>query len=153
MRRLWCVLVGILAATAQAKSLPFGANDVAPTGLNKQQVQQVLVVVLKHEKFRLSDPGMYIDSDLNGPNGDPDRPGYFNFSLSYENPKAAATAYLGDFAVNIKTGDVWETESCVRYRFPALRALQREIVRRTGTPLAAEKSARDEVGCPSQATP
>jgi hypothetical protein len=149
MRRFRYFLVGVILATsAQARPLPGGADDVASTGLTLQQARKVLVVVLKHEKFRLSDPALSIDDHVNGPSGDPDRPGYYNFSLAYENPKAGATAYLGYYAVNIKTGDVWEVESCVRYQFPALRALQREIGQRTGAPLASNKAARDEIGCP-----
>ena len=148
MKRLLFALIGLFAAAAMATPLPKGADDVAASGLTKAQARKVLIVVLKHEKFRLADPGMYIDGDLQGPNGEPNRPGYYDFSLSYENPKAGATAYLGYYSVNIKTGDVWEVESCVRYQFPALGAHQREIVRRTHTPMADDKSARDEVGCP-----
>lgn len=149
MRSLWFgVLVLMASSFAFATPLPLAADEVASTGLTKEQAKQVLVLVLKHEKYRLSDKGIYIDGDLQNPNGKPDRPGYFDFSLSYENPKAGATAYLGYYSVNIKTGDVWEVESCVRYRFPALRRLQSEITKRTGVAISDEKVARDEVGCP-----
>jgi len=138
--------VALQSAFAAPRVLNF--NDVSNDGLTKTQAKKLLIVVLKKEKYRLSDPGMYIDGDLAGKDGTPNRPGYYDFSLSYDTPKAGATAYLGYYSVNIKTGDVWEVESCFRYRFKSLRRLQTEIEKRTGTMLADEKVARDEVGCP-----
>ncbi len=136
------VLVCLTASSTFANQLPLGADDVSITGLTKEQAKQVLILVLRQEKYHLSNSGMYIDSDLQS------QAGYYDFSLSYETPKAGATAYLGYYSINIKNGDVWEIESCIRYSFPSLRRLQREITRRTGVTLADEKVARDEVGCP-----
>lgn len=146
---LFGVIIALASAVAAAGALPFGADDVALSGLTTEQAKKVLIVVLKHEKYRLSDKGMFIDDNLLPPSGKPDRPGYIDFSLSWDNPKAGATAYLGYYSVNIKTGDVWEVESCIHYRFALLRALQRKIVQRTGTPLTNEDVARSEVGCPA----
>jgi len=147
MKRFFCAAVTALAsAMTCAATLPVGADDVAPNGLTAAQAKQVLGVVLKHEKYRLSDKGMSIDTLL-PPSGKPDRPGYIDFSLSWDNPHAGATAYLGYYSVSIKTGDVWENESCVHYRFASLRALQRKIAERTGAPLPLEADARGEVGC------
>jgi len=153
MKRFAGLVVALALSGAQAAALPLccRGDSVAHSGLTKEQAKQVLIVVLKHEKFHLSVPGMYIDDDLYGPNGKPNRPGYFDFSLSYDTPKAGATAYLGYYAVNIKTGDVWEVESCMRYSFPALRILQQQISFRTGVSLLNEEAARDEVGCPPKA--
>lgn len=149
MTRLLFGLTLALASTmAAAAPLPGGADDVAPSGLTTEQAKKVLSVVLKREKYRLSDKGMFIDT-LVLPSGTPDRPGYVDFSLSWDNPKAGATAYLGYYSVNINSGDVWEVESCRHYRFPALRALQHAIVERTGAPLTNEDIARSEVGCPA----
>lgn len=149
IKRLLGILVCIAAPSSFANQLSFVAGDVPITGLTKEQAKQVLMLVLRQDKYHLSkNSGMYIDGDLQTPDGKPNRPGYYDFSLSYETPEAGATAYLGYYAVNIKTGDVWEVESCVHYNFQALRRIQREITRRTGTALTNEKTARDEVGCP-----
>lgn len=148
MKRFLLALATLAPAIASAGSGPLKIDDVMPTGLTKNQAKQVLIVVLKHARFNLSTPGMYIDDDLHGPNGEPNRPGYYDFSLSYDTPKAGATNYLGYYSVNVRSGDVWEVESCKRYGFPKLRALQRKLKKRTGTALADERIARDEVGCP-----
>jgi hypothetical protein len=148
IKRLLTVSASLIASSAFASPQAFNVDEVSSSGLTKEQAKQVLIVVLKHEKYRLSDPGMYIDGDLQNKDGTPNRPGYFDFSLSYETPKAGATAYVGYYSVNIKTGDIWEVESCLHYRFPALRRLQQQITKRTGTEIANAKIARDEVGCP-----
>lgn len=142
------VVIGIVASVANADPILLNTDNIAKTGLTKQQAKQVLILVLEHDKFRLSAPGMFIDDDLQGPNGEPNRPGYFDFSLSYDTPKAGASAYLGYYSVNIKTGDVWEVESCIHYDFPELRKLQHKIVHQTGIHLLKEEVARNEVGCP-----
>ena len=45
------------------------------------------------------------------------------------------------------TGDVWQTQSCKRYRFPALSVLHRQISKQTGVALAPAAKAREELGC------
>jgi hypothetical protein len=122
--------------------------EVAKTGLTKEQAKQVLILVLKHEKYHLNAPGLYIEDDLHGPNGEVNRPGYIDFSLTYDAPNAGATAVLGYYAINVLTGDAWEVEDCKRYRFPALSQLQHKTQIQTGVTLAPIKVARQEVGCP-----
>lgn len=144
MRRFLPALV--FAGSAMAGEPGLSPDQIAATGLTKPQARAVLVVVLQHLKFKLNAPGMFLDGDL-GKSGAPIRPGYYDFSLSYDTPKAAATAYLGYYSVNIMTGDVWESEQCEHYSFPALRKLQKNIMRRTGTAMLPEDKARAGVGC------
>jgi hypothetical protein len=133
------------SAATQAANAPW--SDVTATGLTKDQAQRVLRLVLQHQKIRVDDPKISIDDSLSGPTGDPDRPGYWGFSVSFDNPKAGAIAYLGEFDINMRTGDAWDVESCIRFDFPKLREAQQAIMARTGGSLQADKAARDEVGC------
>jgi len=147
LRKTIGALLALPYLTAHAATT-LNPSDIAKTGLTKEQAKQVLILVLKHEKYHLSAPGMVIEDDLHGPNGEVNRPGYIDFSLSYDAPDAGATAVLGYYSINVLTGDAWEVEDCKRYQFPALSQLQREIQIQTGVTLAPAKVAHQEVGCP-----
>ncbi|WP_167222126.1 hypothetical protein [Massilia rubra] len=124
------------------------SNDIQASGLTVDQARQVLVVVLNHEKFKMADPGMSIDGPWRGDEeGTLYRPGYVDFGLVYSNRKANTSNVLGHFAVNVFTGDVWNTVRCKRYTFAGLSKIQTIISARTGKKLANAKVAFDEVGC------
>jgi hypothetical protein len=146
-RALFLVLA--LAASAALAKGPavFNADQVQPNGLTREQARQVLVVVLKHERYKLGMPGVFIDGDLADEKGNPPHPGYFDFSLGYDSPKAGATEYMGLFSVSTATGDVWEINICKRFVFPALRSLQSGIMARTGRTMADEMAQRRGLGC------
>lgn len=118
----------------------FNAKHVKSSGLTPNQAEQVLLVVLKKEGFKTSDPRLWLD----GPwltDGKPSIPGYHSFGAVY----VANTQ--GHYSINILTGDVWQTESCKRYIFPALSKIQQRISERTGKQLARDEDARSELGC------
>lgn len=126
----------------------FDASQVKPSGLSPAQAKLVLTVVLHHLHYKMVNKDMFIDGPWEGEKkGTFFRPGYYDFGLVYNNPTGAASNVLGHFAVNIMNGDVWQTESCERYGFPALSRIQRDISKRTGKSLADKKSAQDEIGC------
>ncbi len=148
MKRMICGLCLIsVAFSAEVGAAPFKSAEVRENGLTKDQAKQVLMVVLRHEKYRLSMPGVFIDGNLADEQGNPPHPGYFDFSLGYDSPKAGATDYLGLFSVSVKTGDVWEINSCKNFHFPALAQLQAMIMKRTKQTFAGEKDARKGLGC------
>ena len=92
-------------------------------------------------------PGLFIDRDISGANGQAMRPGYIDFALTYDTPSAAATDVLGTWSVDILTGDVLENTRCKRYRFAGLKRLQAAISARTGVALPPEKLALGRIGC------
>ncbi|NHZ64896.1 hypothetical protein [Massilia genomosp. 1] len=119
----------------------FNAKNVKPSGLTVAQAEQVLRVVLKHERYKTYDRRLWID----GPwltEGMPSIPGYHSFGVVY------IVNTQGHYSINIFTGDVWQTESCERYSFPALMAIQERIALKTGKKLASDDDARSDVGCP-----
>jgi hypothetical protein len=141
------VAAGLLACLpALAGSL--NTKNVRPSGLTADQAKQVLLVVLKHQHYKMSNPAMWIDGPWQGEEkGTLFRPGYYDFGLVFNNPNGAASNVLGHFAVNTLTGDVWESESCKRFNFPALSGIQKRISAQTGTKLVSEEVALSEIGC------
>jgi hypothetical protein len=145
--RLPLAAAGLLVCTlapAQASSRRidpgFDASRLSPSGLTLAQSKQVLRVVLKYERFKVSSPTLWID----GPwlsDGKPVVPGYVHFGVVY----LANTQ--GHYAVDRSTGDVWQTESCQRYAFPALREIQKRISSKTGKKLVIGENAGSELGC------
>ncbi|MGP8539906.1 hypothetical protein HBO40_02630 [Pseudomonas protegens] len=136
-----------LVACASDSLQPARIKD---SGLTREQAEQVLRVALKHQDYQLQRPGVFIDGDLQDENGKPPHPGYYDFSLGYNDPKAGATEYWGLFSVSLNTGDTWEINSCKRLDGAELRALQRRVMARTGKSLADEKSQREGLGCEDQ---
>ena len=147
---MWKTLIVALTTitlSAHAEQDVLIAAQVAKTGLTQAQAQQVLRVVLKHLRFNLNKEGMLIDGDISGSNGQPMRPGYIDFALTYDTPTAAATDVLGTYSVDMLTGDVLENTRCKRYRFAALTRLQKAISARTGVALPPQKVALGQIGC------
>ncbi|MQA54194.1 hypothetical protein [Pseudomonas piscis] len=135
------------AAFSACASAGLQPTEVQHSGLTREQAQQVLLVALKHQDYQMDRPGVFVDGNLQDESGKPPHPGYFDFSLGYEDPKAGATEYWGLFSVSTATGDVWEINSCKRLDGGELRALQGQIMGRTGKTLVDEEPQRRGLGC------
>lgn len=136
-----------LSYAAFARSQEFNGRQIDKDGLTSEQAKRVLVVVLKHEKFRLERKGMSIDGPFKVDANIPSQRGFWEFGLIYDSPKYGATQVLGRYAISRFTGDVWETNLCRHYDFPALKRLQAQIVFKTGKSLTNETEARLGLGC------
>jgi len=130
-----------LAACAAQGASALKTDAIEPTGLTTQQAQQVLMIVLEQERFPVAQEGFFVEALS------PSEPGYQDFGVTFETPKAAATTVLGAFAVSRMTGDVWESNLCKRYDFPELQALQAKIMARTGKTFSSESHERRGLGC------
>lgn len=133
------VLSVLSCLPAFAQSLD--VRSVNPSGLTLAQSKQVLRVVMKHDRYKMASPALSID----GPwltDGKPVVPGYLHFGVVY------GTSTQGHYAVNTSSGDVWDTEICERYAFPALMAIQQRITLKTGKKVASDDDARSDLGCP-----
>lgn len=139
--RVALLAFALAACAAQAGSSPLRVEAVQQSGLTSEQAQQVLMVVLEHERFPTAKEGFFIEALT------PSQPGYQDFGVTFESPNAAATTVLGAFAVSKMTGDIWETNLCKRYEFPELESLQAKIMARTGKTFAAESKERRSLGC------
>jgi hypothetical protein len=147
LSRVLLVILAVAATSVQAvnggktaKAEPSITGQIQKDGLTVQQAEQVLVMVLKHEKLFMKEPGFNIENIEFVP-------GYVNFHVTYDTPKAGATEVIGAFAVSPRTGDVWETNLCKRYAFPALKRVQAAIMQRTGSTFASETNDLRGMGC------
>jgi hypothetical protein len=113
IRSLTLLSAILVSLTVRANAADF--RDVGAGGLTKDQAKQLLMLVLRHERYKLRKPGVFVDGDLKDDKGKPPHTGYFDFSVGYDSPKAGATEYWGLFAVSVRTGDVWELNSCKHY--------------------------------------
>ena len=120
----------------------FGIAKIKKNGLTKRQAQSLLVFSLKHEKYNMLLPGVFIDDDLR-----PSGPYYHEMSVGYDTPAAGAIEYWGLFSISPKTGDIWEEYSCERISFPELKNIQTEIMKKTGVTFSDEKVQRRGLGC------
>ncbi|MGC5698783.1 hypothetical protein J4P02_01110 [Pseudomonas sp. NFXW11] len=145
--KAWLLGLSLASITLNAWAGALLPAQVQQGGLSREQAEQVLRVALEHQDYQLNKPGVFIDGDLQDDNGKPPHPGYFDFSLGYNDPKAGATEYWGLFSVSTSTGDVWEINSCKRLAGNQLRALQAQIMNRTGKTLVDEEAQRQGLGC------
>lgn len=147
MRQVLSLVLALWFLPAWAGTQVLNPAQVASSGLTRAQAQQVLLLVLKQQRFKLDLPGMLIDSDITDANGQPMRPGYVDFALTYDSPDAAATDVLGTWSVDMLTGDALDNTRCSRYRFAKLVRLQKGIAARTGASLPPLVVALGRIGC------
>jgi hypothetical protein len=115
--------------------------------ISEGEARSLLLLVVRQEGYTLEKRGMGLEL-VTTRSHQPVHSGYFDFSLTFETPRAGATEVLRLYAVSRRTGDVWETNLCQRYDFPDLKAVQKRIQQRTGYTLADEQGARQGLGCP-----
>lgn len=120
----------------------------APThGLTESQARRMARTVAKHEQIDLSDTHIEMNSmDL----GRAFIPGFSSFILIRESTSPGPDETLRRYAVNRRSGDVWEINLCTHYDFPELTRMRRVYA------LSAAPSASDlakegrELGCTEQ---
>ncbi len=111
--------------------------------LNSSQAQKIVRLVAQHDNIDLSDTHVEVNSlDLMSPF----IPGYASFILIREAMTPGPDETLHRYAVNRRTGDVWEMTLCTRYDFPALAKMQQAMTGEVAT--AAEIAVeRQQLGC------
>ena len=145
------ILLSLLGAhTAPAAEISLRSNRIAQSGLTTPQAKELLKLVLRHEGYDWKKRGMFIDDDLKASDGAAPHPGYLDFALGFDSPKAAATTFLGYYAVSQKTGDIWELNLCKRYEFSELQRAQKIVMERTRTSFYDERIERRGLGCPAE---
>lgn len=136
-------LPNISAAGAPSPQL----GQIQPQGLTPKQAKQLLMFTLKHEGYNITKRGIFFDGPLKDEQGNFAHPGYVDFGLGYANPKAGAIEYLGLFSISVSSGDIWETNTCENFSFPALRQIQQKIRSSTKISAADESVLRRGLGC------
>jgi hypothetical protein len=118
---------------------------VRPEGgrsLNLRQAHQIAVLVAHHDRIDLSDTHVELNSmDLNTNFV----PGFYSFILIRESSTPGPDETLRRYAINRRTGDVWEMTLCTHYDFPELTRMQRTFGRGGTTAEVAEQGR--QLGC------
>lgn len=102
------------------------------------------VLVARHDRIDLSDSHIELNSmDL----GRDFIPGFASFIIIRESTTPGPDETLRRYAVNRRTGDVWEISLCTHYDFPELTTMRRLYAGHTAT-LPADVAAQSrELGC------
>lgn len=129
---------------AFAGLLALPARSAAHHELTSAQARRMAVLVARHENIDLSDTHVEVNSmDL----GADFVPGFSSFIILRESTTPGPDETLRRYAVNRRTGDVWEMNLCTHYDFPELVRLQRSLA---GPPVheAAEIAEQGrQLGC------
>jgi hypothetical protein len=131
-------LLPLAVACAIAQSAPSAHR------LSARQARQMAVLVAKHDQIDLSDTHIELNSmDL----GRDFIPGFVSFIVIRESTSPGPDETLRRYAVNRRSGDVWEINLCTRYDFPELTHLRKIYALRLA-PSAGDLAAEGkELGC------
>lgn len=143
---LFLSLISVMSH-AQVRGTELNLSDINHKGMTKKQTEELLIIALKHNKYNLSGEGTFVDGDLQDEKGSSPHPGYYDFSVGYDDPTAGAIEYWGLFSVSPQTGDIWEINECKRIVYPELQKTQRTIMKKTGVTFADEVAKRRVLGC------
>jgi len=131
-------LIAVTCAIAQS----------APThDITESQARRMARTVAKHDQIDLSDSHIEMNSmDL----GRAFIPGFSSFILIRESTSPGPDETLRRYAVNRRSGDVWEINLCTHYDFPELTRMRR-IYSLSAMPSAGDLAREGrELGCTEQ---
>jgi hypothetical protein len=143
-----CLMAVSLTGSAIAEIWP----DTVPSfkhigreGITERQADYIAALVAQHEGYRVWE--QY--SSIEGLNV---YPGYFYVRITFDMPNYAFEYSPRYYFISKMTGDVWQSHIpgalyCYRVSFPALRAVQRKIMKKTSLNFAKEKSLRKGIYC------
>jgi hypothetical protein len=122
----------------------FGQTVSPAHRLTAHQAHQMVTLVAKHEHIDLSDTHIELNSmDL----GRDFIPGFVSYIVIRESTSPGPDETLRRYAVNRRSGDVWEINLCTRYDFPELTRL-RQVYALSALPSAGDLAAEGrELGC------
>jgi hypothetical protein len=138
---LLCLSLVVTAVPASA------AAQSANHQITPHQAHQIAVLVARHEDIDLADTHIEMNSmDL----GRDFSPGFYSFIVIRESNSPGPDETLRRYAVNRRTGDVWELTLCTHYNFPELSRLQRTFAGRGAADATALSAQGKRLGCSVQ---
>ena len=141
MKRRWivfCLLVCSVGAAAVAAVRPAASGRA----LSLRQARQIAVLVARHDRIDLRDTHVELNSmDL----GRDFVPGFYSFIIIRESSTPGPDETLRRYAINRRTGDVWEMTLCTHYDFPELTRMRRTLGRAGAAAEVAEQGR--QLGC------
>lgn len=117
--------------------------------LTQAQARRIVLLVARHDNIDLSDTHIELNSMDTGADF---VPGFSSFIIIRESMTPGPDETLRRYAVNRRTGDVWEMNLCTHYDFPELTRLQRTIAGHSQDETAQVAAQSRELGCASDKT-
>lgn len=112
--------------------------------LTQTQAHQLAALVARHEGIHLNDEHIEFDTmDV----GRPYIPGFASFLILRESETPGPDTPLRRYAVNRRSGDVWEMTLCRHYDFPALEAMQHRMTGHAKASTQQRAAERTALGC------
>lgn len=107
----------------------------------------MVILVARHDHIDLTDTHVELNSMDNGAEF---IPGYSSFIIIRESNTPGPDETLRRYAINRRSGDVWEMNLCTHYDFPELTQLRRALALHSA-PAAGDLAAEGrELGCTDQ---
>lgn len=136
----WLAIAAALAMgpAAHARALTHG------------QARKLARMVARYEHIDLNNQWIEFDSmDA----GAPYLPGFASFAVVREAQQPGPDTTLRRYAVNQRSGDVWEMTLCKEYEFSALSALRKQLTGRANASPTQTAAERRELGCEPHRNP
>jgi hypothetical protein len=147
MRRTFLPILLLAIALACAGSARSHAAQPSKHQITPRQAHQIVALVARHDQIDLSDTHIELNSmDLSSDF----TPGFFSFIVIRESTSPGPDETLRRYAINRRTGDVWEMTLCTHYDFPELARLQHAYSGRTGTDGSELSAQGKRLGCSQQ---
>jgi len=133
-------MIGYARSIAVLLVLISTARDSAgQPSVSVEDARKLVLLALPQATSRL--PGLHLDE-----HNDPHFPAFFFFEVLWNNPNPGSVV-AGHYAVDRKTGAVWETMSCRLITSPTIKKQQRVIRRRIGLTEQEYFSIRSKAPC------
>jgi hypothetical protein len=143
MRRTICSLFLSMGFAIAGAVFTLAAQSAAHP-ITARQAHQIAALVAHHDDIDLSDTHIEMNSmDL----GRDFTPGFYSFIVIRESSSPGPDETLRRYAINRRTGDVWEMTLCTHYDFPELEKLQRSISGRAASDVSSQGK---KLGCTRQ---
>lgn len=112
--------------------------------LTSHQAHQLALLVAHHDDIDLSDTHVELNSmDM----GSEFTPGFFSFIVIRESTSPGPDETLRRYAINRRTGDVWEMTLCTHYAFPELERMRQEFAGRAALSSSELSAQGKRLGC------
>lgn len=137
---------GVLCSLAGAAGQQSAATSTRtpPHRLTASQARRIVVLVARHDQIDTRDTHIEVNSMDLGPDF---IPGYASFIIIRESSTPGPDETLRRYAVNRRTGDVWEMTLCTHYDFPELTRMRRSFALRAGAAGSEVATQSRELGC------
>jgi len=136
------LLLALAIALAGASSSSVAQSS--KHGMTFRQAHQIAVLVARHDNIDLSDTHVEMNSmDLSADFA----PGFFSFIVIRESSTPGPDETLRRYAINRRTGDVWEMTLCTHYDFPELARMRHTFCGRNSVDAAEIANQGKHLGC------